>query len=416
MRSLWIKGGRALWVLLALNAILLFVLSQWVAWHLLQTPSPRLVQGLAERGLSMAMYAGFFFVSLTVVFLVYFVVALLIFLRRPNDGFALLTAIFLLGFGVSNARPSFAEFTQFLLSPPLWYNVIYNISAFSGWTLLIAFLVLYPDGHFVPRWSLVLAVLGSFFTTAWLLFPGFFSDASTPVVILNGVLAVVFIGGCLYAQFWRYRHYSSPLAQQQTKWFVFALAIFLAATFLFFFLSAQFARALTPAESIVADFAILLTGGLAGVVFPIAIGIAILRYRLWDIDVIIRKTLTYTLVVALLAVVYFSSVILLQQIFANITGARSEVITVLSTLAIAALFVPLRNRVQDVIDRRFYRKKYDAQMVLQKFSETVRDETDLDKLSAELLNVVNETMQPKSVSVWLKTTTDDRRQTTERVK
>jgi hypothetical protein len=111
---------------------------------------------------------------------------------------------------------------------------------------------------------------------------------------------------------------------------------------------------------------------------------------------------TYAIVVTLLLAVYFGSVILLQQFFANITGARSEVITVLSTLAIAALFIPLRNRVQSAIDKRFNRKKYNAQLVLQNFALTVRDETDLEKLSAELLNVVNETMQPKSVSLWLK--------------
>jgi len=139
-------------------------------------------------------------------------------------------------------------------------------------------------------------------------------------------------------------------------------------------------------------------------VMGIALGIAILRYRLFDIGIIIRRTVTYAIVVALLLIVYFGSVILLQLVFAQLFPnlAKSEIVTVLSTLAIAALFVPLRNRIQDAIDRRFNRKKYNAQKVLEDFSKTLRDETDIDKLTAELVNVVQETMQPRSVSVWLK--------------
>ena len=139
-----------------------------------------------------------------------------------------------------------------------------------------------------------------------------------------------------------------------------------------------------------------------GFVF-IAIGVAILRYRLYDIDILIRRTLTYGLVTACLALVFFGSVIVLQQIFSSVTGSgQNEIVTVLSTLAIAALFVPIRTRVQQVIDKRFNRNKYDAQVVLQDFAKTVRDETDLEKLTARLMQVVDETMQPKSVSVWLK--------------
>src|SRR4030095_2398563 len=130
---------------------------------------------------------------------------------------------------------------------------------------------------------------------------------------------------------------------------------------------------------------------------PIVLVIAVWRDRLFDIDILIRRTLTYSILIVLLAMVYFASVIVLQQMFATVSNQRSELVTVLSTLAIAALFVPLRNRIQDGIDKRFYRKKYDAQQVLQAFGETVRDETDLEKLTGKLIEVVNETMQPKSV-------------------
>jgi hypothetical protein len=148
---------------------------------------------------------------------------------------------------------------------------------------------------------------------------------------------------------------------------------------------------------------------LFNIFFPVSVAIAMVRYRLWDIDILIRRTATYALVSSLLIAVFFGSIIVLQQLFATVTGARqNELVTVLSTLAIAALFVPLRNRIQQEIDQRFNRKKYDAQQVLQKFSQTVRDETDLETLTARLMH---ETMQPRSVSVWLNRTSDARPKT-----
>jgi hypothetical protein len=148
----------------------------------------------------------------------------------------------------------------------------------------------------------------------------------------------------------------------------------------------------------------MLVWSLVIIALPISIGIAILRYRLWDIDFILRRTVTYALVTGTLLIIFFSSVIVLQQILASTTGAeQDEIVTVLSTLAIAALFVPLRNRIQGSIDRRFNRNKYNAQQVLTAFAETVRDVTDLEKLTGELVNVVQETMQPKCLSVWLRT-------------
>ena len=139
---------------------------------------------------------------------------------------------------------------------------------------------------------------------------------------------------------------------------------------------------------------------------PLAVVVAVARYRLWDLDVLIRRTTSYALLTALLAAVYFGSVVVLQQLFARISGENSTPAIVLSTLLIAALFLPLRRRVQDVIDRRFFRRKYDAEKVLAQFAATARDETDLDALTAELVRIIQETMQPEQVSIWLRPTTE----------
>jgi len=133
---------------------------------------------------------------------------------------------------------------------------------------------------------------------------------------------------------------------------------------------------------------------------PVAITIAILRYKLWNIDIIIRRTLVYSLLTLTLGLIYLGCILVSRTLVAPLTGA-SDLAIVISTLAIAALFMPLRRRIQNSIDRRFYRRKYDAAMVLAAFGTTARDETDLDGLTGELLRVIYETMQPEFVGLWL---------------
>ena len=189
--------------------------------------------------------------------------------------------------------------------------------------------------------------------------------------------------------------------RQQLKWFAFAALVFAAVvvTLQSFF---NELHALDPGALHATDLFFGVPYALAVAVIPVAAGIAILKYRLYDIDLIIRRTLVYGALTGLLALAYFGSVVVLEGVVRLLTGqSQSQVVTVVSTLAIAALFVPLRRRVQAFIDRRFYRRKYDAAHILAQFGASLRDEVNLDDLSAHLLNAVDESMQPASVSLWL---------------
>jgi hypothetical protein len=287
----------------------------------------------------------------------------------------------------------------------------------GGWLLVVFLPLLYPNGQPLSRaWRLVtwLAAASLALVLIWIMvLPGQLVNSLIPFHIPNplgiqgpgfvemviGVAIVALFLGTILAgasSLILRLHRSKGVERQQVKWFAYFGALLCVLSVLNLLIDSRIIS-VPVADEVRSIASAILTAAL-----PIATGLAILRYRLYDIDIIIRKTLTYALVVGVLVVVYFGTVILLQQLFANVTGQRSEVITVLSTLVIAAMFVPLRDRIQATIDKRFYRKKYDAQKVLAKFGETVRDETDLEKLTANLIDVVNETMQPKSVSVWLK--------------
>jgi hypothetical protein len=188
--------------------------------------------------------------------------------------------------------------------------------------------------------------------------------------------------------------------QQQIKWFAFAAAL----TFVWILVLEVFEE-LISIEGGVPEAIIAFTWASAWLVLPsipIATGIAILRYRLYDIDRIINRTLVYGALTATLVALYFGGIVVLQRIFVLLTGQQSTLAVVASTLLIAALFTPLRRRIQGFIDRRFYRRKYDARKTLEAFSTKLKNETDLEALNNDLVGVVRETMQPAHVSLWLR--------------
>jgi hypothetical protein len=184
--------------------------------------------------------------------------------------------------------------------------------------------------------------------------------------------------------------------RQQIKWLLYAGAIFFVGNVL---KNTVFSPLGDVSWGLWVGYLLVGIGGLGG---PIAIGIAILRYRLYEIDTLINRTLVYGALTAILAALYFGGIVVLQRVFVALTGEQSTLAVVASTLVIAALFNPLRRRVQAFVDRRFYRRKYDAAKTLEAFSAKLRDETDLDALSDDLVGVVRETMQPAHVSLWLR--------------
>jgi hypothetical protein len=208
---------------------------------------------------------------------------------------------------------------------------------------------------------------------------------------------------CLGAsQIYRYRRVSTQVERQQTKWVVYGFICFIGINQLFWQ-----PYVLIPALHQPDSLYLLLSyldDFFAISILAVSFDIAILRYRLYDIDILIRRTLIYGTLTVLLALVYFGLVIGLQALFHWITGqvSQSPVAIVASTLAIAALFQPLRHRIQAIIDRRFYRRKYDAAKTVEAFSATLRSEVDLSQLRQHLLSVVQETMQPAHVSLWLR--------------
>jgi hypothetical protein len=270
-----------------------------------------------------------------------------------------------------------------------------------------ALFLLFPSGRLPSRrWRAVvwMAACGSAMIALWTAIRAAIGFGGGVVQVLGSVgiaLLLVSLLASVTSLILRLRGAKGD-ERQQLKWFVYAAALMAGGTAGGLVFS-------TGRASLMAGFMSIL--GFMGL--PICTGIAILKYRLYDIDILINRTLVYGSLTAALVAIYFGGIVLLQRLFVALTSQESTLAVVASTLLIAALFTPLRRSIQAFIDRRFYRRKYDARKTLEAFSAKLRDETDLDALSDDLTGVVRETMQPAHVSLWLRpdtTTTKDKQE------
>jgi hypothetical protein len=223
-------------------------------------------------------------------------------------------------------------------------------------------------------------------------------DQNWGVGWLYGLLNLVAYGAVIFSQIYRYRRVSTPIQRQQTKWVVFGGAVALGTFVGLLFITGLFPSFIT----IFANAGWTFTLPIAFLAIPLSIGFSISRYRLYDIDTLINRAVVYGALTATLLGVYLLLVFGGQALLASFFGLSDAVVLVVSTLVVAALFQPLRQRLQALIDRRFYRRKYDAAKTVEAFSATLRQEVGLATLSEHLVSVVQETMQPASVSLWLR--------------
>jgi hypothetical protein len=346
-------------------------------------------------GLSVEIFAAYFF-ALEVTFVaVSSAIGVAIFWRKSDDQMALFVSLMLVTLGAALTVP------YPLLDLPLIWTLSAEVVSFIGGASMVLFFYLFPDGRFVPPWTRWLGL-------AWIvgvMAPGtFFPDRFLPLFghpLAYAFLGVGLAGSTLFAQVYRYRRVSNVAQRQQTKWVVFGIVLALGGGAVVALLDLVVPRGVLASlvgTTFLYFFALLI---------PLSIAVAVLRYHLYDIDLLINRSLVYGALTAILVGIYFGGVAATQAVLQAFTVQEKppQIVVVASTLVIAALFGPLRRRMQALVDRRFYRRKYDAVRTLAAFNARLRDETELETLSGDVVGVVRDTVQPVHASLWLRSDT-----------
>jgi hypothetical protein len=334
------------------------------------------------------------------VVLAFTLTALLIIWRRSEYWLLIFVAVAHVGYAVYAAPPLDA----LMRANPEWVT-LGNIAQAFGFGCALHFFYLFPDGRWIPRGMRFFSILWLLWSVAWVAFPTSFFNLGDPFSFstLSFALTMAWWITGLYTQFYRYRHVYGPVERQQTKWIIFALLVGVSGYALIYVLG--LVLPLLDRSALLRFYSLYSVPifMLSLITIPLLITMSVFRYRLWDIDILIRRTLLYSAWTGILALVYFASIVLLQSLLRTLTGeGQNRIVTVISTLAIAALAAPVRHYLQNFIDQRFYRRRYDAVQTLAMFHETVRDVVELDELAARLVAVVEDTMQPAHVSLWLR--------------
>jgi hypothetical protein len=395
----WLRLIQVVWVLLALLSVGVLIAALPGYMQRLSADAQLGLLVVEPSALTSMLNVINVFVSLFAV-LLSIVLAAILFIKKSNERMAVFLSFYLLVYAIGFAGPLEA-LEQ--VRPDMNLTVYWLISAVLIGPMTVGLFALFPDGRFVParsRW-LVLASLLVFPPTLYLE-NAFQISLQNLLIWIGGFFFILILVAALYAQIYRYRHISSPLEQQQTKWVVYGIGLWL---LLMLMCSIPYYYLLNLPHDSPSPWWVPFTSWLwffSLTILPISLTIAVMRYRLYDIDILINRGLVYGSLTVMLALVYFGSVVVLQSLFRSVTGQQAPIAIVVSTLIIAALFQPLRQRSQAFVDRRFYRRKYDTEKTLEAFAATVRDEVDLNVINETLLNVAVDTMQPTYVSLWLR--------------
>jgi hypothetical protein len=352
------------------------------------------VAALASSGVSLTTYAWMCEVVLVVGLLVSVTTGVVLFWRRGDDWMALVVALFVAIHPIGIASTALNVLTtQNIFHITVGWLPLSVIAVMES-ALQFSVMLLFPSGRFVPRWSWLLVILMSAAAGLASVQTGGYRASN-----LIGLAYPPLLGVAVACMVYRYRHVSTPVQRLQTKWIIVGLVVTPLGNLAFWLPTAY-----TPlGQTLYAPLAFLVYL-LVQLVTPLAVFIAVQRYRLYQIDTLINRALVYGSLTVILGTVYAGTVIGAQALLSTITRdvvPEQPILLVVTTLLIAALLRPLRRWLQATVDRRFYRRKYDASRTLAEFSTTLRQETDVVALRERLLTVVGETMQPAHVSLWL---------------